>query len=96
MDLQRHCFTHPAHLHSSGGGLLSGTRIKAAIGHPMVAGVGLWALAHLLSNGRLGDLLLFGAFFVWATIDFRAARQRDRATGTRSSQLPICTAPPTQ
>lgn len=61
---------------------LPGTRLKAAIGHPMAAGAGLWALAHLLSNGRLGDLLLFGAFFVWATIDFRAARHRDRVTGT--------------
>jgi len=60
-----------------------GTRIKAAVGHPMVAGVALWALAHLPSNGRLGDLLLFGAFFVWAALDFRAARQRDRAAGTR-------------
>lgn len=60
-----------------------GNRIKAAIGHPMVAGVGLWALAHLVSNGRLGDLLLFGAFFLWAAVDFRAARRRDQRAGTR-------------
>lgn len=62
-----------------------GTHIKAALGHPMVLGVKLWALAHLLSNGRLGDILLFGAFLVWAVFDFKAARARDRAAGTRYS-----------
>lgn len=60
-----------------------GTRIKAAIGHPMIVGVKLWALAHLLANGRLADLALFGAFLAWAVFDFRAARARDRATGVR-------------
>ena len=58
-----------------------GTRIRARLGHPMVLGVKLWALAHLLANGRLADLLLFGAFLVWAIFDFRAARRRDRRTG---------------
>lgn len=58
-------------------------RIRAAIGHPMVAGVKLWALAHLISNGRLADVVLFGAFLVWAVLDFRSARRRDRAAGTR-------------
>lgn len=56
--------------------------IKAKLGHPMVAGVKLWAFAHLLSNGRLADVLLFGAFLVWAIVDFIAARRRDRAAGT--------------
>lgn len=58
-------------------------QIKARLGHPMVAGVALWALAHLLSNGRLADVVLFAAFFVWASLDFHAARRRDRAAGTR-------------
>ena len=58
-------------------------RIRAAIGHPMVAGVKLWALAHLISNGRLADGVLFGAFLVWAVLDFRSARRRDRAAGAR-------------
>jgi uncharacterized membrane protein len=58
------------------------TRIKAAIGHPMVMGVMLWALAHVMSNGRAGDLLLFGAFLVWAFVDYLAARRRDRLSGT--------------
>ena len=53
--------------------------IKAKLHHPMVLGVKVWALAHLLANGMLADVVLFGAFLVWAVLDFRAARQRDRA-----------------
>jgi len=58
-----------------------GTHIKAALGHPMILGVKAWALAHLLSNGRLADVVLFGAFLVWAILDYRAARKRDRQQG---------------
>lgn len=57
---------------------IPGTRIKAALGHPMVLGVKVWALAHLLANGRLGDIVLFGAFLVWAVVDYAASRRRDR------------------
>jgi uncharacterized membrane protein len=60
---------------------LPGTRIKAALGHPMILGVKAWALAHLLSNGRLADVVLFGSFLVWAILDYRAARKRDRQQG---------------
>ena len=60
-----------------------GNSFKTAIGHPMLAGVKLWALAHLISNGRLGDVLLFGAFLVWAAFAFHAARRRDRAAGVQ-------------
>ena len=59
-----------------------GTRIKASIGHPMVMGIKVWAFAHLLSNGRVGDVVLFGAFLAWAVADYVAARRRDRAAGT--------------
>lgn len=58
-----------------------GSRIKAALGHPMVAGVKVWAVAHLFSNGNLADVLLFGAFLAWAVVDFSSARRRDRAAG---------------
>lgn len=61
-------------------------RIKAAIGHPMVAGVKLWAFAHLLANGTVADLLLFGSFLVWAIFDFRAARRRDRAAAAGATR----------
>jgi uncharacterized membrane protein len=57
------------------------SRIKAAVGHPMIIGVKLWAAGHLLANGTLADLLLFGGFLLWAVFDFRAARARDRAHG---------------
>jgi uncharacterized membrane protein len=66
-----------------------GTRIKAAVGHPMVAGVKLWAFAHLISNGRPGDMLLFGAFLAWAVADYVSARRRDRVAGTRYPSGPI-------
>lgn len=56
--------------------------IKSWLHHPMVLGVKLWAFAHLLANHTLADLLLFGSFLLWAVLDFRAARQRDRAAGT--------------
>ena len=60
-----------------------GNGIKARLHHPMVLGVKVWALAHLISNGNLGHVVLFGSFLVWAIFDFRASRRLDRATGTR-------------
>jgi len=56
--------------------------LKAKIGHPMLAGVKLWALGHLLAIGYLHDVVLFGAFLAWAVADFAVSRRRDRATGT--------------
>ena len=58
-----------------------GNQIKARLHHPMVLGVKVWAGAHLLANNTLAELLLFGGFLAWAVLNFRAARQRDRATG---------------
>jgi uncharacterized membrane protein len=59
-----------------------GNQIKARLRHPMVIGVKVWAFAHLLSNNTLADLVLFGAFLVWAVLDFRAARKRERTLAT--------------
>jgi uncharacterized membrane protein len=56
-----------------------GNAIKAKLKHPMVLSVKVWAFAHLISNGRLADIVLFGAFLLWAVLSFRAARGRDRA-----------------
>jgi uncharacterized membrane protein len=56
--------------------------IKARLKHPMVLGTKVWAFAHLIANNTLADLVLFGAFLVWAVLDFRSARQRDAAAGT--------------
>jgi uncharacterized membrane protein len=58
-----------------------GTHIKARVGHPMVLGVKVWALAHLLANGTLADVVLFGSFLAWAVLDYIASRRRDRAAG---------------
>ena len=60
---------------------LPGSHMKAKFGHPMVAGVKIWALAHLLINGRLAALVLFGAFLVWAIVDYVASQRRDRLAG---------------
>ncbi len=60
-----------------------GNAIKARLRHPMVLGVKVWALAHLLANGQLADMVLFGAFGVWAVLSFRSARQRDRINPPR-------------
>ena len=55
--------------------------IRRAVGHPMVLGVKIWAAGHLIANGTLADLLLFGGFLLWAVFDYRAARRRDRVQG---------------
>ncbi len=57
------------------------THIREKIGHPMLAGVKAWALGHLLSNGTLADLLLFGVFLAWAIVQFAVMRRRDRIEG---------------
>lgn len=44
------------------------THIKAAVKHPMLLGVKIWATAHLLANGDLGSILLFGGFLAWAVV----------------------------
>lgn len=58
-----------------------GNAIKARVHHPMVLGVKTWAFAHLLANGNLAHVVLFGSFLAWAVLDFIAARKRDRAQG---------------
>ena len=60
-----------------------GNEIKARLRHPMVLGTKLWAFAHLIVNNTLADLVLFGGFLVWAILDFRSARKRERTLATR-------------
>lgn len=57
--------------------------IKARFHHPMVLGVKTWALAHLLANGSVAHVVLFGSFLVWGVVTFIASRRRDRALGTQ-------------
>jgi len=63
-------------------------RIKAAVGHPMLTATKAWALAHLLSNGTVADVLLFGGFLAWAVLDRISAGKRPQPT-PRSGPLPI-------
>ncbi|TKC92475.1 NnrU family protein [Trinickia terrae] len=59
-----------------------GNRIKRALGHPMAAGVALWAFGHLIANGTANAELLFAAFLVWSVASFLAGRRRDAVAGT--------------
>lgn len=51
-------------------------RIKAATKHPMLVATKLWATAHLLANGNLADVLLFGGFLLWAAADRVSMKHR--------------------
>ena len=61
-------------------------RIRQLVGHPMLLATLLWAAAHLLVSGSSADLLLFGAFLVWAWLDLRSMGHR--------TQRPVPTVPP--
>ena len=63
--------------------------IKRAVGHPMMAGTAIWALAHLPANGTLADLLLFGGFFVWSVLGFLSARGRDQAAAQNAGEKSV-------
>jgi len=60
-------------------------RIQATLKHPMLVAVKTWALAHLLANGTLADVLLFGGFLAWAVADRISMKRRAR---TNAPQLP--------
>ena len=55
-------------------------RIKAALKHPMLVATEIWAIAYLLANGTLPDVLLFGSFLIWAVADHRSMRRRTPRT----------------
>jgi uncharacterized membrane protein len=53
------------------------SHIAVAVHHPMAWGVAIWAAGHLIANGSAADLLLFGAFLVWAVADLASSYGRD-------------------
>jgi uncharacterized membrane protein len=57
-------------------------RIKAATKHPMLAAVKFWAFGHLLANGTLADVLLFGGFLAWAVMDRISLKRRPQTMRT--------------
>lgn len=63
------------------------SNLKRWIRHPQLTGVALWALAHLLANGDLRSLVLFGALGSWAVVEMLAINRRDGAR-TRPDPLP--------
>jgi uncharacterized membrane protein len=50
--------------------------IMRVLKHPMLVGVKLWALAHLISNGDLGSIILFGSILAWAVFDRITLKRR--------------------
>ncbi|MBS1200824.1 MAG: NnrU family protein [Proteobacteria bacterium] len=56
-------------------------RIKSGIKHPMLTATKLWAVAHLLANGMLADVLLFGGFLAWAVADRISLKRRPSRPG---------------
>jgi uncharacterized membrane protein len=59
-------------------------KIKGLLRHPMLVGVKAWALAHLLANGDLGSIILFGALLAWAVYDRIAVKRRGDNGAPRS------------
>jgi uncharacterized membrane protein len=55
--------------------------IKARLKHPMILAVKTWSLAHLLANGDLGSVILFGTFLAWAVVAFINMRRRPAEEG---------------
>ena len=66
---------------------------KVRMGHPMILSVKVWALSHLLANGNLADLVLFGTFLAWSVLIFRVSRARDRANAAAQSMEELAQAP---
>jgi uncharacterized membrane protein len=52
--------------------------IKSKLHHPMVLSVKVWALAHVLANGTLAHVVLFGSMLMWSVVLFKASRARDK------------------
>ncbi len=61
-------------------------RIYTTVKHPMLTGVKLWAAAHLLANGDLGSIILFGSFLGWAVYDRISLKHR---TDTGAPPIPV-------
>ncbi len=59
------------------------SRIRGWLRHPMLVAIKIWALAHLLANGDLGGMLLFGSFLAWAVFDRISVKRRGDAGAAR-------------
>lgn len=64
------------------------SNIKRIVGHPMLAAVKIWAFAHLLANGDLASLILFGSFLAYAVFDRISLKRRAAPPGTAHGVAP--------
>ena len=64
-----------------GSALVKNSTMKNKMGYPMLIGVKIWAFAHLISNGTVADVMIFGSFLVWSIVSFAVYRRRDRLAG---------------
>jgi uncharacterized membrane protein len=62
-------------------------RITAAVKHPMLTATKAWAVAHLLANGMLADVLLFGGFLAWAVLDRISVGKRAQVNAPATGPL---------
>ncbi|AEF55500.1 NnrU family protein [Marinomonas posidonica] len=68
-------------LFALGSAIVPKTTLKSKTGYPLLIAVKLWAFAHLMSNGTLADVILFGSLLVWSVVSFAVYRRRDRRNG---------------
>jgi uncharacterized membrane protein len=64
------------------------SRIRTAARHPMLAAIKIWAFAHLIANGDLGALLLFGSFLAFAVYDRISIKRRGAAASHGAALMP--------
>ena len=62
-------------------------RIRGWLRHPMLVAIKIWALAHLLANGDLGSIILFGSFLIWAVYDRISVKRRGDLGGERQASF---------
>ena len=67
------------------------SRIRTVVRHPMLLAIKLWAFAHLLANGDLASLTLFGSFLAYAVYDMISVKQRGALgpLGSKQATSPI-------
>ncbi|MCW4627634.1 MULTISPECIES: NnrU family protein [Marinomonas] len=69
-----------------GSALVPNTTMKKKVGYPMLIAVKIWAFSHLISNGNLADIIVFGSFLIWSIVSFAIYRRRDRKAGVVRDQ----------
>ncbi|MCV2402459.1 NnrU family protein [Marinomonas sp. C2222] len=72
-----------------GAAIIPKTKTKSKVGYPFLIAIKLWAVAHLISNGNLADLVLFGGFLAWSVTSYVVYRRRDRQAGVKPSESSI-------